>query len=74
MSYIVGMNLTNVRTNAEGPEFALGTVGRTSDGKQYKYVQYNSGAGAVAAVGRCPAAVAVAAQAEAGRGCLASAP
>jgi hypothetical protein len=50
MSYIVGMNLTNVRTNAEGPEFALGTVGRTSDGKQYKYVQYNSGAGTVAAV------------------------
>lgn len=50
MSYIVGMNLANVRTNAEGPEFALGTVGRTSNGKQYKYVQYNSGAGSVAAV------------------------
>jgi hypothetical protein len=50
MSYIIGMNLTDVRTNAEGPAFALGSVGRTSDGKQYKYVQYNSGAGAVAAV------------------------
>jgi len=50
MSYIIGMNLTDVRTNAEGPAFTLGAVGRTSDGKQYKYVQYNSGAGAVAAV------------------------
>lgn len=50
MSYIVGMDLTDTRTNAQGPAFALGTVGRTSDGKQYKYVQYNAGVGAVAAV------------------------
>jgi len=50
MGYIVGINLTDVRTNAEGPAFSLGEVGRTADGKQYKYVQYNTAAGAVAAV------------------------
>ena len=50
MSYIAGMKLDAVRTNSEGPEFALGTVGRTSDGKQYKYVQFNNGAGDVASV------------------------
>jgi hypothetical protein len=50
MSYIIGMNLTDVRTNAEGPAFALGSVGRTSDGKQYKYVQFNNGVGDVASV------------------------
>lgn len=50
MSYIAGVNLTNVRTNTEGPEFALGTVHRDYDGKQYKYVQFNNGAGDVASV------------------------
>jgi len=50
MSYIAGMKLDAVRTNSEGPEFKLGTVGRTSDGKQYKYVQFNNGAGDVASV------------------------
>lgn len=50
MSYITGMNLTAVRTSTEGPEFRLGTVGMTSDGKRYKYVQYDTAAGAVAAV------------------------
>jgi len=33
---IAGINLTNVRTSTEGPEFALGTVGESYDGKQYK--------------------------------------
>ncbi len=50
MSYIAGMDITKVRTNAEGPEFALGTIGQLKSGKKYKYVQYNSGAGSVAAV------------------------
>jgi hypothetical protein len=50
MSYIAGMDLTEVRTLAEGPEFRLGSIGQTFNGKKYKYVQYNAGAGAVAAV------------------------
>lgn len=50
MSYIAGVVLTRVKTNAEGPEFALGTVHRDYDGKQYKYVQFNDGVGAVASV------------------------
>jgi hypothetical protein len=50
MAYIIGMNLTQVRTNALGAEFKLGTIGMTSDGKMYKYVQYNAGAGTIAAV------------------------
>lgn len=50
MSHTAGVLLTNVRTNAEGPEFALGTVHRAYDGKQYKYVQFNNGAGDVASV------------------------
>ena len=50
MSYITGMKLDAVRTSSEGPEFKLGTVGRTSDGKQYKYVQFNNGVGDVASV------------------------
>lgn len=54
---VIGINPTSVRTSAEGPEFALGTIAvenfLTSAGsytRKYKYVQYNSGAGAVAAV------------------------
>ena len=47
---IAGINLTNVRTSTEGPEFAVGTVGSTYDGKQYKYVKFNNGAGNVASV------------------------
>lgn len=50
MSYLAGVTLTDVRTNAEGPEFALGTVHRDYNGKQYKYVQFNNGAGNVASV------------------------
>ena len=47
---IAGINLTNVRTSTEGPEFAVGTVGSTYDGKQYKYVKFNNGVGNVASV------------------------
>jgi hypothetical protein len=48
---VIGMNLTEVRTSAQGPEFALGTVGRDDgSGYLYKYVQYDTGAGSVAAV------------------------
>jgi hypothetical protein len=50
MSYIAGMDLTEVKTLAEGPEFRLGSIGQTFNGRKYKYVQYNAGAGAVAAV------------------------
>lgn len=50
MSYIAGMKLDRVRTSTEGPEFAVGTVGRTQNGKQYKYVEFNNGAGDVASV------------------------
>jgi hypothetical protein len=50
MSYIAGVLLAGVKTNAEGPEFTLGTVHRDYDGKQYKYVQFNNGAGNVASV------------------------
>lgn len=48
--FIAGMLLTRTRTNAEGPEFALGSLGATQDGKIYKYVQYDTAAGSVAAV------------------------
>ncbi|HEX7719027.1 MAG TPA: hypothetical protein VF389_04415 [Woeseiaceae bacterium] len=50
MSYISGMVLDRVRTSAEGPEFKLGSIGQSYDGKKYKYVQYDTGAGSVAAV------------------------
>jgi hypothetical protein len=50
MSYLAGVLLTDVKTSTEGPEFALGTVHRDYDGKQYKYVQFNNGAGDVASV------------------------
>lgn len=48
--YIAGMLLTRTRTSTEGPEFTLGTLGMSNDGKKYKYVQYDTAAGAVAAV------------------------
>lgn len=47
MSYIIGMLLTAVDAT---PQFKLGAIGQTSDGKLYKYVQYNSAVGVVAAV------------------------
>lgn len=50
MSYLAGVKLDNVRTSTEGPEFAVGTVHRDYNGKQYKYVEFNNGAGDVASV------------------------
>jgi len=50
MSDIAGVKLDHVATNSDGPEFALGTVYRHYDGKQYKYVQFNNGVGNVASV------------------------
>jgi hypothetical protein len=47
MSYIVGMDLTQVDTTAE---FELGSVGQTSDGKEYRYCQYEAGSAATAGV------------------------
>lgn len=47
MTYILGINPTTVDTT---PKFTPGSIGRTADGKLYKYVQYDTGAGPVAAV------------------------
>lgn len=47
MSYIVGMDLT---VNDATPQFKLGAIGQDYQGYLYKYIQYNSGAGAIAAV------------------------
>lgn len=48
---LIGPNLTEVRTSAEGPAFALGTIhSDAATGKTYKYVKYNNGAGDVASV------------------------
>lgn len=47
MTDIAGVYLTS---NDSTPAFAVGTVYTASDSKQYKYVQYNAGAGSVAAV------------------------
>ncbi len=40
--YITGINLSKVDTN---PEFAVGQLGQTHDGKIYKYLQYSDGTG-----------------------------
>ena len=47
---VIGVNLTKVRTHAEGPEFALSSKFTAINGKQYKYVQFNNGVGDVASV------------------------
>jgi hypothetical protein len=47
MSYITGMKLD---ANDAAPQFKLGAVGQSFDGKLYKYLQYKAGAGPVAAV------------------------
>ena len=44
MSYIMGMLLTRIDTT---PEFTLGEIGQTSDGKVYKYIKYEQAAAAV---------------------------
>lgn len=54
MSYIAGANLTKTWTATtlatEGDGFSVGDIYRAGDGKAYKFVQYDTGAGAVAAV------------------------
>lgn len=47
MSYIMGIDVTTRDTTAK---FTPGSIGQTSDGKKYKYVQYETAAGSVAAV------------------------
>lgn len=47
---IAGTLLTRIDAAAGGPQFTLGAVAETPDGKQYKYVKYDTGAGPVAAV------------------------
>lgn len=50
---VIGINPTTTKTSTEGPEFFLGTIGKVVDEgvtKVYKYVQYNVGAGTIAAV------------------------
>ena len=47
MSYIIGMDLSEVSDTAT---FSLGQKGMNDDGNTYKYVQYDTGAGTVAAV------------------------
>lgn len=45
--YILGVDTSSV---SDDPLFDPGQLGQTSDGKIYKYVQYDTGAGSVAAV------------------------
>jgi hypothetical protein len=45
--YIVGAVWTRVAPST-APEFKAGTIGMDSDGKMYKYLQYDTGAGSVA--------------------------
>jgi hypothetical protein len=54
MSYAIGGNVTDTFASLTGSEagkvYGLGDILTTGDGKRYKFVQYNSGAGSVAAV------------------------
>lgn len=47
MSYLIGMKVDRIDSS---PMFRLGAVGQAASGKKYKYVQYETAAGAVAAV------------------------
>jgi hypothetical protein len=47
---MTGVNLTAVRTSSDGPAFSLGSIYESYDGKLYKYVQFDNGAGNVASV------------------------
>lgn len=47
MSYIMGMELDRIDSTAQ---FTLGEIGQTSNGKVYKYVQYEAATAAVAGV------------------------
>ena len=48
MSYITGILTSRVDTSQE---WALGTIGQTSDGKLYKYMQWDDGSAAAAVAG-----------------------
>jgi lysophospholipase L1-like esterase len=43
--YIAGLNLTNVRTDAQGPEFRPGSLALNSDGQLYRYGRVSGGWG-----------------------------
>lgn len=47
MGYQIGLELTSIDTT---PEFTLGEVAQTNDGKVYKYVKYEAATAAVAGV------------------------
>ena len=47
MSYITGMELDVIDSSIK---FKLGSIGQTSDGKLYKYVQYEAATAAIAGV------------------------
>ena len=52
MNPVIGINVDSVRTSAEGPEFALGTIGAVDgSGALYKYVKYNNGDAVTAVAG-----------------------
>jgi len=48
MSYITGILTSRIDTSQE---WALGTIGQTSDGKLYKYMQWDDGSAAAAVAG-----------------------
>lgn len=50
MTYILGMALGEQFTSLSDAGFSLGDIGRTSDGKLYKFIQYEAGAAAVSGV------------------------
>lgn len=47
--FIIGMNLSNVRSSTEGPEYRVGSLGASYDGKVYKYVKFQNTTATVAA-------------------------
>ena len=47
MSYIIGMNVSDVTTDRQ---FVLGSIGQTFDGKLYKYIVYDAATAAAAGV------------------------
>lgn len=51
MSYILGGQLTKIYPNLTDPDaFTLGAIIQTQDGKEYKFIQYENAAAAVAGV------------------------
>lgn len=50
MSYILGMDLDERFTSLSDAGFSLGDIGRTSDGKLFKFIQYEAATAAVSGV------------------------